>query len=177
MRTREINQPEIAHFLFQYLPLIDKHNKQRQSILNLEKSWPTQSADQCLTCMAAKMPKSARGLDDSSRATQCHQGLSIDFGFVVQASKNTSCYRENLGFSNETCYVIISDHFSGTLYAIRQGEQRGGPFGCSIDDCSAVNEGMRSCSRKSDKNRINGKLVSYGKYRTGTTQASCTVCT
>jgi hypothetical protein len=45
------------------------------------------SADQCPTCMAAKMRKSARGLDDSNRATQCHQGLSIDFGFVVQASK------------------------------------------------------------------------------------------
>ena len=43
VRTRQINRPEIAHFLFQYLPLIDEHNKQRQNILNLEKSWPTQN--------------------------------------------------------------------------------------------------------------------------------------
>ena len=43
VQTREINWPEIAHFLYQYLPLIDEHNKQRQSILNLEKSWPTQN--------------------------------------------------------------------------------------------------------------------------------------
>jgi DDE_Tnp_1-like zinc-ribbon len=39
--TREINRPNICHFLYQYLPLIDEHNKQRQSLLQLEKRWET----------------------------------------------------------------------------------------------------------------------------------------
>jgi hypothetical protein len=43
VQTRDINRPEIAHFLYDYLPLIDEHNNQRQSILNLERSWPTRN--------------------------------------------------------------------------------------------------------------------------------------
>lgn len=39
--TRLIQRPKIAHFLFDYLPLIDEHNKQRQSLLALEKRWLT----------------------------------------------------------------------------------------------------------------------------------------
>jgi hypothetical protein len=39
---REYDRPEIVHFLYEYLPLIDEHNKQRQSILCLEKRWLTQ---------------------------------------------------------------------------------------------------------------------------------------
>lgn len=38
----EYLRPDIAHFLFDRLPLIDEHNKQRQSILSLETSWQTQ---------------------------------------------------------------------------------------------------------------------------------------
>jgi hypothetical protein len=40
-QIRRINRPDIAHFLYDLLPVIDEHNKQRQSILNLEKCWPT----------------------------------------------------------------------------------------------------------------------------------------
>jgi hypothetical protein len=38
---KEIERPAVAHFLYEYLPLIDEHNKQRQSILNLERCWLT----------------------------------------------------------------------------------------------------------------------------------------
>jgi hypothetical protein len=31
----------VCHFLYEYLPLIEEHNKQRQSVLRLEKKWPT----------------------------------------------------------------------------------------------------------------------------------------
>jgi hypothetical protein len=41
VNTRDINRPDIAHFLYELLPLIAEHSKQRQSILNLEKFWPT----------------------------------------------------------------------------------------------------------------------------------------
>jgi hypothetical protein len=39
--VREINRPNLAHFFYQYSPLIDEHNKQRQSLLSLEKRWLT----------------------------------------------------------------------------------------------------------------------------------------
>jgi Transposase IS4 len=38
---KELNRPKLAHFLYEYLPLIDEHNKQRQSILGLERRWLT----------------------------------------------------------------------------------------------------------------------------------------
>jgi hypothetical protein len=38
---KEIDRPDIVHFLYEYLPLIDEHNKQRQSLLSLEKRWLT----------------------------------------------------------------------------------------------------------------------------------------
>ena len=43
VQIRHINRPDIVHFLYEYLPLIDEHNKQRQSLLNLEMSWPTRN--------------------------------------------------------------------------------------------------------------------------------------
>jgi Transposase IS4 len=39
--TKSINRPKLAHFLYEYLPLIDEHNKQRQNILALERCWLT----------------------------------------------------------------------------------------------------------------------------------------
>lgn len=36
-----IDRPNIVHFLYEYLPLIDEHNKQRQSLICLEKRWLT----------------------------------------------------------------------------------------------------------------------------------------
>ncbi len=30
---KEINHPQVCHFLYDYLPLIDKHNKQRYSLV------------------------------------------------------------------------------------------------------------------------------------------------
>jgi hypothetical protein len=47
---REIDRPQIVHFLFEYLPLVDEHNKQRQSLLSLEKRWLTKDPWFRLVC-------------------------------------------------------------------------------------------------------------------------------
>jgi len=39
--SKEIDQPWISHMLHKFLPLINEHNKQQQSLLNLECCWPT----------------------------------------------------------------------------------------------------------------------------------------
>ena len=40
---KDIPRPVFADLLYDFLPLIDEHNKQRQNILNLERCWPTRN--------------------------------------------------------------------------------------------------------------------------------------
>ncbi len=73
--------------------------------------------DGCPVCDKAKLHKAARSKDDSRRATRCGQGISIDFGFIVQASEKNPERMERLqGLDGQVCYCLIADHFSGTLY-------------------------------------------------------------
>ena len=73
--------------------------------------------DKCPICAQAKLRKAARGQEDSRRAKQCGQGVSIDFGFLVQASSADSARLRRLqGLNGETCYCLIADHFSGRLF-------------------------------------------------------------
>ncbi len=41
VEVKELPRPAIAHMLYEFLPLIDEHNRQRQGILSLERKWPT----------------------------------------------------------------------------------------------------------------------------------------
>ncbi len=38
------------------------------------------------------------------------------FGCIVQSSKDSECVRRLSGLLGETCYVLLRDHFSSTLY-------------------------------------------------------------
>jgi hypothetical protein len=40
--SKFLPRPQVCHSLYELLPLVDEHNKQRQSILGLERKWPTQ---------------------------------------------------------------------------------------------------------------------------------------
>ena len=50
------------------------------------------------------------------RSTICNQGISIDFGFMVQRSHNTKRQHYLIGLNGKTSYALITDHFSGRLY-------------------------------------------------------------
>ncbi len=41
VQAKELARPEVAHMLYEFLPLIDEHNKARQSCLALEECWLT----------------------------------------------------------------------------------------------------------------------------------------
>ena len=41
---KELPRPRLSEFLFEYLPLIDEHNRQRQDRLALEKTFTTKDA-------------------------------------------------------------------------------------------------------------------------------------
>ena len=72
--------------------------------------------DQCPICAQAKLHKAARGQSSSKHATQCFQGISVDFGFMVQRSANTDRSSQLTGLHGETCYCLIADHYSGMLH-------------------------------------------------------------
>jgi hypothetical protein len=66
--------------------------------------------------MIAKARRTAQSTDDSPHATVCNQGISVDFGFIIQQSTNSKRYNQYQGLNGETCYILIADHYSGTLY-------------------------------------------------------------
>jgi hypothetical protein len=39
--TKQISQPHLLEWVYDFLPLINEHNRQQQNILNLERKWPT----------------------------------------------------------------------------------------------------------------------------------------
>ena len=41
--SRDIPRPSICSYLYEKLPVIDEHNRQRQNLLGLERCWPTDS--------------------------------------------------------------------------------------------------------------------------------------
>ncbi len=43
VQEKELPRPAQAHMLYEFLPLIDEHNKARQNSLALEKCWMTKS--------------------------------------------------------------------------------------------------------------------------------------
>ena len=71
--------------------------------------------DNCPVCLASKLRKSPAGHTNTMVATFCHQGLGIDFGFIVQTSKNSKRRDALIGLNGESCYCLITDHFSGRI--------------------------------------------------------------
>jgi hypothetical protein len=41
--SKKVSHPKFAHLIYDNLPLIDEHNKQRQKILGLERKRPTRN--------------------------------------------------------------------------------------------------------------------------------------
>lgn len=72
--------------------------------------------DQCAVCLAAKLRKAPRGSASIMVATICLQGLSIDFAFMVQRSGDPKRFDNLVGLNGETCYVLITDHYSGRIF-------------------------------------------------------------
>jgi hypothetical protein len=66
--------------------------------------------------LKAKLHKANKSISSTRGDTQCNQGISIDFGFIVQSSKESERVRRLSGLHCETYYVFLRDHFSNTLY-------------------------------------------------------------
>lgn len=66
----------------------------------------------CPTCIRAKQTKEPAGPHSTRTATRPYQGLSIDFSFAGQKSKNNERASDFVGLNGETCWILVSDHFS-----------------------------------------------------------------
>ena len=71
--------------------------------------------EQCSTCLQAKQTKiPAKGT--TLKATKRFQGFSIDFSFSGVKSKTTGRRKDYLGIHGETCWCLITDHFSKYIW-------------------------------------------------------------
>ena len=73
----------------------------------------TSVLDQCPTCIQAKQSKEPKGKNSTRKATKPYEGLSIDFSFSGTRSKDDNRRKDFEGMNGETCYVMITDHFTG----------------------------------------------------------------
>jgi hypothetical protein len=60
--------------------------------------------DDCPICLKATLHKANKSNSSTRKATQCNQGISIDFGFVVQSSKDSERVRRFSSLRGEMCY-------------------------------------------------------------------------
>jgi hypothetical protein len=72
--------------------------------------------DKCPVCLHAKLCHANKSLEESRRALQPNQGISVYFGFLVQKLSNPSRLQCLTGLNGETCYCLIVDHKTKTLY-------------------------------------------------------------
>jgi hypothetical protein len=66
----------------------------------------------CPTCIRAKQRKTPAGPHSTRKATIRFQGLSIDFSFAGAPSANADRAADYIRFNGETCWILVSDHFS-----------------------------------------------------------------
>ena len=69
----------------------------------------------CSTCIQAKQTKNA-ATGTTLKATVPFQGFSMDFSFAGIRSKNVKRRRDYLGVYGETCWLLITDHFSKYIW-------------------------------------------------------------
>ena len=71
--------------------------------------------DTCPVCLAANMKSRNRGDRETRTATELGQGLSLDFSFAGQHSKNAMNpeqmrINDYMGIHGETCYLLVYNH-------------------------------------------------------------------
>ena len=76
--------------------------------------------DSCPACLAANMKSRNRGDGETRTATEPGQGLSLDFSFAGQHSKNATNpeqmrVNDCMGVHGETCCLLLCDHATERL--------------------------------------------------------------
>jgi hypothetical protein len=101
----------LGHVNFRRLADMHRHSKGIPSF-----AIPDSATENCSVCLASKLRKTPRGHATTMKATQCMQGLGVNFAFMVQRSRDPKRFENLVGLNGETCYVLLTDHFSGRLF-------------------------------------------------------------
>jgi hypothetical protein len=56
--------------------------------------------------------------DTRNDATVPGKDISLDFGFIVQRSKDLAHHKKILGLNGETAYLLLSDHKTDKIFGI-----------------------------------------------------------
>ena len=67
----------------------------------------------CWACTYTNVPRAPKIHDSIANPAMPCQQLHIDFGFIVQKSKNKTIHDSLKGTDDETCYLIAKDTFIG----------------------------------------------------------------
>ena len=80
--------------------------------------------DKCSDCIPAKLRRSPRLHNDTTRKATCYgQSFQDDWGFIVQKSKDTTRYNRLVGTNGETAYLLLVDTYSGAWHGICSGSK------------------------------------------------------
>jgi hypothetical protein len=78
-----------------------------------------QDIEGCDTCWTCKLRNAARGKSDTRKdATAPGQGICLDFGFIVQRSKDLARYEKLFGLNGETAYLLLANNKTNKLFGI-----------------------------------------------------------
>ena len=118
LTVHHLTKQQLSHLWHQRLGHINRRSVSEMSrfALGVPKVPVPHDVDTCPICLSSKLHRASRGTADSRRATQCYQGISIDFGFFVQRSSDSSRLLQLCGLNGKTCYCLIVCHFSGMLF-------------------------------------------------------------
>jgi hypothetical protein len=73
----------------------------------------------CNTCWTCKLRNAERGTGDTIKdATVSGQDISLDFGFIVQRSKDLSRFEKFLVLNGETANLLLADHKMDIFFGI-----------------------------------------------------------
>ena len=84
---------------------------------------PRQDLDKCDTCLACKIRKNNKSYDSSRHETFPFQGISMDWSFIFQKSKNKERYERLKSLMGNTAYLIIGDHLTPYLDGFCAGDK------------------------------------------------------
>jgi hypothetical protein len=103
--TRVLWNQMLGHVHHRKLYELHKHVK------GIPKITMPSDVDSCSTWSMSKIRRADRGSRDTRKDTTISgQGISMDWGFICQRSKNLERYEQLSGINGETDYLIITHH-------------------------------------------------------------------